>query len=249
MAVHLYGVTASAGPHPSEVKGRADVPVRLVGDDELSVIVSDIDAAAPAGRKDLMAHARVLESYVEQATVVPIQFGIALPDDDTVHEQVLKHDRQSLVELLHFFDGVVQLTVQASHHEQPALREVLRRDPGLLALRDQLQDTADPSNRDRQIELGQGVAEGLQQLQEEDATLILERLAPLAQAVSENDASGLREVLNAAFLVDRDSRPDFDAAVGALRELVEHRVRLRYVGPQPPYSFLEPARSGELAWG
>ena len=37
-------------------------------------------------------------------------------------------------------------------------------------------------------------------------------------------------------------------AVGLLRSENEDRMRLRYVGPQPPYSFLEPMKTGELSW-
>lgn len=248
MAVHLYGVTAAETPQPEGLTGRSGAPLRQIADHELAVIVSDVDADAPAGSRDLLAHAHVLEAYVEQATVIPMQFGIALPNDDMVREQMLENERPGLLEMLEFFDGVVQLTVHAVYDEKPALRELLRRDPDLVALRDRLQSGSGPGHRERQVELGEAVAAGLQQLADEDATLMLDRLEPLAQAMVENEVSGPREVLNAAFLVERDDRREFDAAVGALRELVGGRTRLKYVGPQPPYSFLEAARTGRLAW-
>ena len=78
--------------------------------------------------------------------------------------------------------------------------------------------------------------------------MVLDRLAPLSRAVAENDAAGAHEVLHAAFLVERDAWSQFDDAVGTLRQEQEERMRIRYVGPQPPYSFLEPVRNGELSW-
>lgn len=248
MAVHLYGVTAADTAQPDDLTGRSGAPLRHVADDELAVIVSDVDADAPAGSRDLLAHARVLEGYVAQGTVIPMQFGIAVPSDDMVREQVLENERAGLLELLEFFDGLVQVTVHAVYDEQPALREVLRRDPDLLALRDKARSGPASRQQERQVQLGEAVSAGLQRLADEDATMMLDRLEPLAQAMAENEVAGPQEVLNAAFLVEREGRHEFDAAVGDLRELAGDRIRLKYVGPQPPYSFLEAARTGQLAW-
>lgn len=247
MVVHLYGVTVADAP-PPQVKGRQEGDLRLVSDGELAVIVSDVDPDAPAGRKDLLAHAHVLESFAEESTVVPMQFGIALPDDDVVREQMLGRDRESLDSLLRVFDGLVQVTVQAFHHEEPALREVLRRHPELVEARERLKTLPKAASQGQQIELGQAVSAALEDLQEEDRLRILDRLAPLSRAVAENDKGGVHEVAHIAFLVERDGRAAFDEAVGALREETQDRVRLRYVGPQPPYSFLEAAQGGELVW-
>jgi hypothetical protein len=246
VVVHLYGVTTADAPAPPDLRGRRDSELRLVSDGDLAVIVSDVDPNAPAGRKDLLAHAHVLEAYAEASTVVPMQFGIALPDDDSVREQVLQHDREALGGLLHSFDDLIQLTVQAFHHEEPALREVLRRSPGLMAAREQMRTAPDTVSPAQQMDLGQGVASALEELQDEDRQMLLDRLAPLARAVAENDANGQHEVMHAAFLVERYARPDFDEAIGQLRQETEERMRLRYVGPQPPYNFLEAMRSGTL---
>lgn len=248
MPVHLYGVTWSDSSPPSGLPGRGDAEVRLVSGDRVGVLVSDVDADRPVGRQDLLAHARVLEAYVETATVIPMQFGVEMPDDDVVHEEVVRPDEEATLGLLGLFDGTVQVTVHGIHHEEPALREVLRRDPRLLEIRDQLRAVPGAASEAGQVELGQRVADALEELEEEDRWVLLDRLAPLARAVAESEADGLHEVVNAAFLVDRDRRDVFDEAVGELREAVEERVRVRYVGPQPPYSFVEPARSGELAW-
>lgn len=248
MVLHLYGVTTADAPPPPDLKGRRDGDLRLVSAGDLAVIVSDVDADTPAGRKDLLAHAHVLEGYAEESTVLPMQFGIALPDDDAVREQVLEKDRESLEYLLHSFDGLLQVTVQAFHHEEPALREVLRRHPQLMAAREEMRAFPETATQARQVDLGQAVASGLEELQEEDRLMLLDRLAPLSRAVAENDANGAHEILHAAFLVERAERGAFDEAVGLLRSENEDRMRLRYVGPQPPYSFLEPMKTGELSW-
>lgn len=248
MAIHLYGVTRADAEVPGPVNGRGDVPVRLVADGDLAVIVSDVDLGRPAGPKDLLAHARVLEAYVEHETVVPMQFGIALPDDESVRGRVLHTERESLSYLLGAFDGLVQLTVQAFQHEEQALRQVLARDAGIREEREW--QTAHPgaATQSQQVALGQAVSEVLEDIEEEDRVFVLDRLAPLAAAVAEGETPAAHQLLNAAFLVERATMDAFGKEVAALADEVEERIRLRFVGPQPPYSFLEPVRDGELVW-
>jgi len=248
VALHLYGVVADAARPPEELRGRDDQPLLLVVEDGLAAVVSEVDAQRPAGAKDLVAHARVLEAYAAEGTVIPMQFGIALPDEEAVREQLLRVEGPSLHQLLATFEGWVQVTVQAFQEEDPALREVLRRDPALTEEREALRLVPEPARQAREVELGQAVAGGLQQLEEEDRAMLLDRLAPLAGAVAESDPAALHQVLNAAFLVERAHRGAFDAEVTAISEETAEWLRLRYVGPQPPYSFLEPVRNGELVW-
>ena len=247
MAVHLYGVARADTPvDAATVPGRQDREVRLVVDNGLAAIVSDVDETQPVGRDDLLSHAHVLERFVDDATVLPMRFGIALPDDEATRDQLLQRERQSLEHLLTALDGSVQVTVQAFLQEEPALREVLRRRPDLRAARDELQGRPEEVARSGEIELGQAITTALDDLKDEVRTLVVGRLAPLARAVAENEPTGALEAATVAFLVDRHDRAEFDAAVTALRAETESTVRLRYVGPQPAYSFLESARDGEI---
>jgi hypothetical protein len=50
-------------------------------------------------------------------------------------------------------------------------------------------------------------------------------------------------VLNAAFLVEREREGVFDAAVSAIAERNAARLMLKYVGPLPPFNFVD------LGWG
>ena len=89
MQVHLYGVIAADADLPMELQGRAGAPVRAVADDRLAVLVSDVDDDARVGRADLLSHAHVLEAVADAATVIPVQFGMVMPDDETVRREVL----------------------------------------------------------------------------------------------------------------------------------------------------------------
>jgi hypothetical protein len=205
-----------------------------------------VDADTPVRRADLLAHAHVLEAFAAVTTVIPGQFGMVFPDEDHVRADLLRARHEELVHLITSFEGLVQLTVHVRLQEEPALREVLHRDPDLLRLREAA--GAPGADQDLQVRLGQSVAEGLEQLKSEEADASLERLAPHARAVAVNEARGVHDVLNVALLVDRNKRQELDAAVAQLADDVASRMTVRYVGPQPPYSFLEAMQQGQLSW-
>jgi hypothetical protein len=208
-------------------------------------VISDVDDGLGVTRDDLLTHAHVLEALVEHGPVLPVQFGTLAPDDEAIRQDVLEAQHDELVPLLEAFADVVQLTVDVAHDEAAALREILLRDPDLVALRDEVRAHG---NQADQLRLGELVAGALEALRDDDAALVVDRLAPLARAVSENDRPGSGDVVSLALLVGRDERPAMDEAVANVRDELGPRVRVRYVGPQPPYSFLDPVVTGELPW-
>src|SRR3954454_7959560 len=116
MAVHLYGATTT-DELSEPLTGRQDRDVRLVSEDGLAVIVSDVDETARVGRQDLLSHAHVLEWFADRAPVIPMRFGVVVPDDEAAREQVLRRDRTELERLFSTFDGTVQVSVHAFHLE------------------------------------------------------------------------------------------------------------------------------------
>lgn len=243
MAVHLYGVIAAGSDLP-ELTGRAGAPVRAVVGSGLRAVVSDVDADASAGRDDLLAHAHTLEALVALTTVLPAQFGVVMPDDEHVRVELLEAGRDELTGLLRDFDGLIQVTVQARYQEEAALRELLRRDPALVELR----EAARRGGHAMQVRLGEAVAAGLDRLTGAEGDRLLGLLAPYARAIADNDTRGPHDVLNAALLIERTRQRELDAAVADLARSVALAMSIRYVGPQPPYSFLEPMQRGEIAW-
>lgn len=246
MALHLYGVVPASGARPTIGKGRRDHPVQYVESHDLCAVVSEVEEDAPVRRDDLLAHAHVLEALAAESAVVPVQFGTVVPDEDAVRRDVLDAQHDDLVALLDAFADVVQLTVEVSHREEAALREVLLRDPELVALRDHVR--TNPGADQDKMRLGEAVSAGLEALRTDDAALVVDLVAPHARAVAQNEPRGAHAVASIALLVDREDHTALDAAVTVLGEELGARAQVRYVGPQPPWSFLEPVASGELAW-
>lgn len=247
MPLHVYGVTRTDVVLPDGLQGLYDAPVTTIADDGLTALVSECPEAPTARRAELMAHARVLEQVVETETVLPMQFGMCMPDDQAVRHELLVTHRPRLGTLLSELDGTVQLTVKVVYREDDALREVLHRSPRLLRMRESLARIPADAAHFKQAEFGQEIAAELEHMGSRDSAELLGALAPLSLAHAEGRHLSPYHILNTAFLVRRESRARFDEAVGALAEQWNEVGTVRYLGPQPPYSFVD-LEAGDPAW-
>ena len=246
MAFHVYGVVAATTPLARALRGRQQAPVQLVVHGDLAAVVSEIDDDARVRRDDLLAHARVLETLVEGSTVLPMRFGVIVETVEGVAHNILEAGESRLASLLNLFDGLVQVTVKAYHVEEQALRDLLRERPEIRRLRDQA--ATGPSSYHSQLRLGETIAVGLDALASADASMLTEQLSVLAERIVLADVAGKNQVLDAALLVKRAARTRTDEGIARLSRTLPDRLRLRYIGPQPPYSFIDGELAGEPVW-
>ena len=245
MALHVYGVVSATTPLPGVLRGRREAPVRLVVHGDLAAVVSEVDADARIRRDDLLTHARVLESLVEGATVLPMRFGVIVENDEEARN-ILEAGESGLTALLQSFDGLVQLTVKAHHDQDEALKHLLRERPELRLLRDQT--GKGPESYSGRLRLGEAIAAGLETLASSDAAMLHDQLMGIAESIVLAEVTGQNQVLNAALLVRRSARTRTDEAIARLSRTLPDRLRLRYIGPQPPYSFVDGELTGEPVW-
>ncbi|MGZ6696223.1 MAG: GvpL/GvpF family gas vesicle protein [Solirubrobacteraceae bacterium] len=237
--VHVYGVVA-AGAAPAV--GSADV--RLIAHGDVAALCSDVADGQLHAARELRSHWRVLEEAGTHATVLPVRFGTVMASEQAVVDDFLAPEHDSLAARLRELEGKVQLTVKAFYDEDELMRSVVAGSPAIARLRERVRGLPEAAAYYERIELGQLVAAEVEQARDRDTSLVLDRLQGLAFAATREPPAGLNSAVNAAFLVARDRIDEFSAAVGELGRELEGRMRLRYVGPMPPYSF---ATGGEKA--
>jgi hypothetical protein len=237
-AKYVYGIVprGAAIPRGSGIQRRR---LHSVQDDELTAIVSDAPAEEiPAEREELMAHARVLSRAQEHGVVLPMRFGFVMPDEQAVREQLLDSYRDELLAQLRELEGRVELHVRAVYDEQALMREIVRSHPGIARLSAALRDEPGDATYYGRIELGQSVAQAVEQAASADLAAILDVLAPLSVAVEIGEQEHERVAAHVAFLVETARIPEFDRAVDELAQRSADRLMFRCTGPLPPYSFV-----------
>lgn len=243
MGTYVYGVVrSSADRSPARLQpGVGDPPSRvdLIRHRSIAALVSHIGEEAGAQsprnlRRDMKAHAAVLNEVVTRETVLPFRFGVILPTDQLVISRLLEPHYLRFKKLLEQLDGAVELTLRANYVEARVLHEVVAENPRLVA-----------SGADRgrsyqeRINLGQRVAQAIEDKQHVDANRILHALKPLLRGVRVGKATNELMLLNASLLVNREELPEFDRILARLQKGQADRIQFDCVGPLPPYSFVD----------
>jgi hypothetical protein len=238
-AKYVYGVVRTSGAKPKE-KGIAGRPLTVIGADAIGALVSDVpEGPLEAGRDELLAHSRVLEKALERGTVLPMRFGVVMPDESAVRDQLLEAHRGELEGQLDEMDDKLEFNVKGLYDEELILREVLAENPEAAQLRELTRGHSADATHFGRIRLGELIANDLMAKREADEQWMLEGLTPLASAVQPGKLVHEHMVVNASFLVERERKEEFDRALERLAAEQHPRIGFKLTGPLPPHSFVE----------
>jgi hypothetical protein len=223
--LYLYGVT-----RPRELPARlAERGIFLVESDGRAAIVSELEAApVKASRHNLLAHADVVEELHEQAVVLPTRFGTLLDDRDAAIELLALPDVEQLLER---HRDTSELTLKGTYDES-VLAEVAK---PLAPLREAYRQAP---TMESGVALGEAVTQALAERRARDLDRVLTRIAAHVQDSVVSEPIGEFGALDVALLVRRDAVEPLEAALAEATQELSPPLRLRLVGPLPPYSFV-----------
>jgi Gas vesicle synthesis protein GvpL/GvpF len=184
-------------------------PVRAVRSGGLSVLCTAAPTAAEPTVEDLWDREALLERLLEDRDLLPVRFGTVVADEDAA-ARVLDAHRDQLVAGLERVRGAVEVALRVRSREPTDAPAAA----GAVSGREYLGGKAGDLRA---------------------ATAVHETLAAEAR---ESVLQPGRELLRAAYLVDRRA---VDAFVARVRRLQDEHADLALVctGPWPPFSFAE----------
>jgi hypothetical protein len=245
-ALYVYGVMRADEAAAPESEGVVDSGVEVVEHGDLAALVSEVaDAAIQSRRQNLTAHSQVLQRAMDAGTVLPMRFGVVMPDGDTVKRELLGERAAQLHGMLRSFDGRVEMAVSALYREDIVLGEVIAENREIERLRQAIQGKPADATYFERVRLGELVAQAIDAKRAADAAQIVEALRPHATAFQQSDLLHERMVVNSAWLVERAGLDEFDAAVERVSSERAERMQFKLTGPLPPFSFVS---AGEGSW-
>ncbi len=244
--VWVYGVVP-VDSSLKELESRDDLPdVWLVESGDQAAIVGDAPEDDPkATRNQALAHARVLETAVRDAPVVPFRFGILVPGDQEVGTDLLEARHDELAGLLNRVEGRAQMMLKVYYHEDALLREILESEPEIAELREATRERPEDAAYNERVRLGELINRAIEQRRERDSADILERLEPVVIAAEEQPPEKELMVLNAPLLVERERLEEVEVAVEEVAQERIQRMHFKLLGPMPAYHFID---MEEPAW-
>lgn len=237
---YMYCIIRSPDPCEFTTRGigeRGDI-VHTVHFRDLAAVVSDSPIVEyERSRRNMMAHTLVLEEVMREFTNLPVRFGTVAPSAEAI-QRVLKQRYGEFNGLLYEMKGRVELGLKAFWYEDSIFREIVEENPPIRRLRDSLMGRPTDETYYDRIRLGEMVDAAMWKKRDEDAEKILTPLRSLVDKTRANKVITDRMVLNAAFLVKEARQADFDEAVKWIDEEMGKRIIFKYVGPVPPYNFV-----------
>jgi Gas vesicle synthesis protein GvpL/GvpF len=239
-AKYVYGVVRASPKGRLSSKGINGQPIRIISAKGLGALTSDVSGdPVEAGRDELLTHSRVLESALERGTVLPMRFGVVMPSEASVREELLAVHREELAAQLDEMNGKVEVNIKGLYDEPAVLRELVQENGEIAGLREALRDQPEDATYYERIRLGELVAAALDARRSADEHQIVDRLAEHALGVELGGAMHERMAVNASFLLERERTEEFDRALDQIASEQGGRIRFRYTGPLPPHSFVE----------
>ena len=216
--------------------GEEPAPVYTVRCDDLSAVVSD----SPLGvldptRDNVLAHQRVNETVMRKHTVLPMSFGTVFKTRDDV-TAFLKSAYRAFSDVIDKMEAKLEFGLKVLWDRDAVIREIEEEDEDIRRLKNEIA-AQKGSTYFARMQYGRLIEGALQAKSERYVSEIFERLRDVSVAARANKPIGDRMILNAAFLVSRDSEDSFDARVKQLGATYD-KLTFKYTGPWPPYNFV-----------
>lgn len=238
---YIYCIIRS--PHPCQFStlgiGERGDAIQTINFMQLAAVVSNSPIMDyEESRRNMMAHTQVLEEVMRQFTILPVRFGTVAPSAEVIHNQLLERRYAELLNHLSEVEGRVELGLKAFWYDEIIFREIVEESQTIRQLRDSLMGRSPEESYYDRIRLGELIDTSMWKKRDADAEKILELLRPLVYKSRANKVITDKMVLNAAFLVDRSREVEFDQVVRQLDAEMGKRLMFKYVGPVPPYNFV-----------
>ncbi|MFH1652629.1 MAG: GvpL/GvpF family gas vesicle protein [Pseudomonadota bacterium] len=219
---------------PIGIGGRGD-EVHNVCYGGLSAVISNTPLTRYELSKDtLLAHQRVVEQVMEEYTVLPVRFcTVAESVKDIIG--LLQLRRNEFLGLIQDLDNKIEIGLKVYWKNMKNVFEELVQENSKLKEKGLVYSVL---IKDELLQLGKEVAKFLDQKREEEGDIwmsVLTRLAHQDKILSMREDS---MVLNAAFLMERIRQQEFDEKIELISGRNKNRYDVKYVGPTPPYNFV-----------
>jgi hypothetical protein len=244
---YIYGIIEEAKPMRFSFLGVGDAEVYTINHRELAAVVSDtaLEEIDPT-RKDVRAHTVVQDELLKNCSLLPMGFGMIAGSKDDVLK-LLEKNYQGLSRELVRLAGKVEVELKVYWDQEAMIKELQGRSEELTRLKAKINGASSPIEAQRLlVEAGKLVERIALDWKARYADRVYGVLKGLSIDARLNNPLGVKNILNASFLIERARESYFQKEVFKLDSQYQGKVNFKYVGPLAPYNFvnvkLEPAK-------
>jgi hypothetical protein len=237
---YVYCIIGTKEPRsfgPIGIGGRGD-EVYTVHHEGLAAVVSNtpIQVYDPT-RENVFAHEQVNETVMREFTVLPMAFGVLFRTEEDIVE-LMRGTYEALRDVLAKMEGKVEFGLKINWDRERVIAEIEEESEEIRNLKEQITSRGAGSTYFARMQLGRLIEAALTDKSDAYVREIYAGLRDTAVASRANKPIGDKMIMNAAFLIEREREPEFDAQVKEIAARYEGKLSFKYTGPWPPYNFV-----------
>jgi hypothetical protein len=244
---YIYGIVEGPDFRRFSFPGIEGADVYTINHENIAAIVSDTGLSEiDPTRKNVQAHTIVQEELLKEYCLLPMGFGMVSAGEDEVR-RLLEDNYDGLLGELHRLDGKIEVELKVFWDQETVIKEIQGESRELSRMKEKISVALSPVEvRNLLIEAGKLVESIVQDWKTRYAGLVYDVLQELSIDAKMNNPVGIKNLLNASFLIDKSRESEFRERVYELDTRFQERMNFKHVGPLPPYNFvnlkLEPVR-------
>jgi Gas vesicle synthesis protein GvpL/GvpF len=233
---YVYGIIEEQKIKNFDFFGIEGAPVYTINCRQLAAVVSDVEITEiDPTRRNVLAHTLAQDSILKLYTLVPMGFGMVAANETAVLN-ILEKNYVGLTAELKRLAGKIEAELKVFWDDN-ALTVANRQ----LIEKVQAKVKASSSAVETQkilSEAGMQVEKVVISWKGQYADRIYAALRKLAVDSRLNDCSGVKMLLNASFLIERQNELAFLEQIRNLDAEFQGNINCKYIGPLSPYNFV-----------
>lgn len=256
---YIYGIIASEGQQPYGPYGITSCKeVHIIPYKGIAAVVRDAQIVDYTRMfKDALAmllveHQKTIERIMNlEYTVIPMCLGTFAKDEAEVRE-ILSKGYVLINEIIQKTIYKIEIDVAATWNNFNAMVKEASEEREIKEFKENLLTDPKGITVDGQLKIGFMLKKALEKKRDEYALKIQEALKRVSFDFKTHELMDDKMVINAAFLIDKNKRGDFDKKIEGLNVEFNEKLNFRCVGPLPLYSFytlqIKKIQSQDLDW-
>lgn len=243
--LYVYGVIEESGLKYFDVTGVKNKKAYTINFQELAAVVSHMkEEEIDPTRKNLLAHTSVQEFLLQEYTFLPMSFGVIVSSIDRI-TKMLEDNYLSFKRELERLSEKIEVEIKV-HWNKEAVKKELESNQRYKNLSNKIAEVSSALERQSLlVETGQLVEDVVLRWQDEISYDIYNNLKSLAVTACMNKSKEITNILDASFLVEKNRENEFQDKLFTLDAKYQNKIDIKYIGPLPPYNFLQVELKGE----
>ncbi len=237
---YIYGIVEEPHLRRFSFPGVGSADVYTINHEQLAAVISDTEfTEIDPTRKNVQAHTIVQEQLLKEYNLLPMGFGMVAASEDEVR-RLVEGNYDGLLGELHRLVGKIEVEVKVFWEQEAIMKEIQSESQELSRLKAKVNAASSPIEvRNLLVEAGKLVESIVRDWKARYAELVYAILEGLSCEAKVNNQVGIKNLLNASFLIEKSRESEFKEQVYKLDSKFQGRVNFKYVGPMPPYNFVD----------